>query len=153
MVRESGIKLISTNRKVRYFYEVVETIEAGIAIMGSEVKSLREGKVSFKDGYVDFRHGEAFLVGVYIAVYVNAGYAGHEPERVRKLLLHDFEIARLIIAVEQKGLTVVPLKIYFKVGIAKLEIGVARGKRIHDRRDVLKDRAQARDTERELFGS
>nr|WP_045213712.1 SsrA-binding protein SmpB [Desulfonatronovibrio magnus] len=146
----SGIKIIALNKKVRRFFEILENIEAGISLTGSEVKSLRAGQVSFKDGYVKFQQGEAFLADVHIAPYENAGYAQHEPERKRKLLLHRREIDRLMGKVEQKGLTVVPLKLYFKSGKIKVELGLAKGRKLHDQREELKQRAVKRDLDREM---
>lgn len=146
----TGEKLIATNKNARRLYELLETYEAGLALMGSEVKSLRAGQVSFKDGYVRLRGNEAWLVGVHIAPYENAVHTGHEAERDRKLLLHAHEIAQLRAKVEQKGLTVVPVRLYLKQGRVKLEIALGRGKKVHDRRDDIKDRDIARDTAREL---
>ncbi len=121
-----------------------------MALTGSEVKSLRAGKVSFKEGYVRFDRGEAYLVDVHIAPYENAGYAQHDPVRPRRLLMHKSEIKRLMGKVEQKGLTVIPTRMYFKQGRAKVEIALARGLRLHDRRETLKRRAVERDTAREM---
>ena len=148
--QESGEKLVALNKKARHLYEFLEKYEAGLALVGSEVKSLRLGRISFKDGYVKFQDGEAFLIGVHIAPYENAGYAGHEPERPRKLLLHAAEINAMRSKVEQKGLTVVPVRVYFKNGRAKVEIALARGKKVFDRRDDLKSRDLDRDAAREL---
>ena len=148
--KESGEKLVALNKKARHLYEFLEKYEAGLVLMGSEVKSLRLGRISFKDGYVKFQDGEAFLIGVHIAPYENAGYAGHEPERPRKLLLHTAEINAMRVKVEQKGLTVVPVRVYFKNGRAKAEIALARGKKVFDRRDDLKNRDLDRDAAREL---
>ncbi|THB71143.1 MAG: SsrA-binding protein SmpB [Desulfovibrio sp.] len=141
------------NKNARRNFELMEKFEAGLSLMGSEVKSLREGRVSFKDGYIRFKNGEAYLSGVHIAPYENAGppgHGGHEPERDRKLLLHGHEIRQLANQVEQKGLTVVPVRIYFTRGKAKLEIAVARGKKLHDHRETLKRKAVQRDMEREM---
>ncbi|WP_300154639.1 SsrA-binding protein SmpB, partial [Solidesulfovibrio sp.] len=110
--KESGEKLVAQNKKARHLYEFLEKYEAGMVLVGSEVKSLRAGRISFKDGYVRITGDEAFLTGVHIAPYENAGYAGHEPERPRKLLLHAAEIRALRAKVEQKGLTVVPVRVY-----------------------------------------
>lgn len=145
-------KQIAYNKKARWEYEILDTLEAGLVLTGSEVKSLRDGKVSFKEGYVRFSNGQAYLSGVHIAVYENAGYDGHEPERERKLLLNASEIHMLTAKVEQKGLTVVPLKFYLKNGRIKLEIGLAKGKDVHDRRDSLRERDLNRDMQRELAG-
>ncbi|WP_291322624.1 SsrA-binding protein SmpB [Desulfonatronospira sp.] len=146
----SGIKIIAVNRKVRHYFEIFETLEAGIALTGSEVKSLRAGKVSFKEGFVRFHQGEAYLVDVHIAPYEHAGYAQHDPVRPRRLLLHKNEIKRFMGKVEQKGLTVIPTRMYFKQGKAKVEIALARGLRLHDRRETLKQKAVERDTAREM---
>lgn len=143
-------KLIGQNKKARHLYELLEFLEAGMQLTGSEVKSLRAGKVAFKDAYVEFSGGEAFLVGLHIAPYENAGYSQHEPERRRKLLLHSREIAAWTARVEQKGLTVVPTRMYFSKGKAKVEIALARGKKLFDRREDLKSRDIARETAREL---
>lgn len=145
-----GTKLIAQNKNARRNYEFMETLEAGISLMGSEVKSLRDGKVSFKDGYVNLRGGQAFLVGVHIAPYENAVWTGHEAERERKLLLHAREIVRLAAQVEQKGLTVVPVRFYFKRGRVKLEIALARGRKTFDKRDELRRKDMERDTARQL---
>lgn len=138
------------NKKARHLYEILEKLEAGMSLTGSEVKSLREGRLSFKDGYVKFRNGEAWLVGVHIAPYENAGYAPQDPDRERKLLLHSHEIENWSSKVDQRGLTVVPLKVYFTRGKAKVELGLAKGKKVHDRREELKRRDIERDTQRQL---
>jgi len=148
-------RLIAQNKKARHNFEILDTCEAGLVLQGSEVKSLRQGHVSFKDGYVRFSDGEAWLVGVHIAPYENAGpvgQGGHDPERPRKLLLHNHEIKTLMNKVEQKGLTLVPLKLYFSRGKVKLLIGLARGKKSFDRREDLKRRASERDMARDLLG-
>lgn len=143
--------LIGSNKQARRYYEFIETLEAGLSLTGSEVKSLREGRVSFKDGYVKFTDDGAWLVNVHIAPYENCGqYDQHEPERPRRLLLHKHEIARLVAKTEQKGWTVVPVKMYFVRGKAKLQIALGRGKNVHDRRDDLKARDLDRDTARQM---
>ena len=145
-----SIKIIAVNRKARHFYEILDTMEAGMALTGSEVKSLRAGKVNFKDAYVKFTNRfEAILSGLHISPYENAGYAQHEPERERKLLLHEHQIRAWKAKMEQKGLTVVPLKIYLKRGRMKLEIGLGKGKNVHDRKDALKERDLDREAKRE----
>jgi SsrA-binding protein len=150
MNKKGGIKIIGQNKKARREYELLDFIEAGIVLTGSEVKSLRAGRLSFKDGYVRFDSGEAYLVGVHIAPYENAGYAQHDPERERKLLLHKREIKSLMGKVEQKGLTLIPVKMYFKQGKVKVELALARGRKLHDQREELKRRAVARDMAREM---
>ncbi|CCH48920.1 SsrA-binding protein SmpB [Pseudodesulfovibrio piezophilus] len=142
---------IGTNKKARHLYEILEIFEAGISLLGSEVKSLRGGHVSFKDGYISFHDGSAFLVGVHIAPYDQTGmYDQHDPERRRQLLLHKSEIEVLQSKVDQKGLTVVPMKMYFLRGKVKLQIGLGRGKNVHSKKQDLKDRDIARDTARQL---
>lgn len=134
-------------------FELMDKFEAGLSLLGSEVKSLRMGRVSFKDGYVRLDGGQAWLTGVHIAPYENAGpvgHGGHDPDRDRKLLLHQHEIKLLANQVEQKGLTVVPVRIYFSRGKAKVEIAVARGKKLHDHRETLKRKAVERDMQREM---
>lgn len=146
----SGIKIVAQNKKVRKLYDLLETLEAGLVLTGSEIKSVRAGKVSFKDSYIAFRAQEAYVVGLHIAIYENAGYAGHQPERERKLLLHKREIEHWQGKVEQKGLTVVPTKVYLKNSRAKLEIALAKGRKVFDQREELKRRAMQRDLAREV---
>ncbi|WFS62259.1 SsrA-binding protein SmpB [Pseudodesulfovibrio thermohalotolerans] len=142
---------IAVNKQARRLYEILETLEAGISLVGSEVKSLRGGQVSFKDGYVSFRSGSAFLVGVHIAPYEKTGiYDQHAPERARRLLLHKHEIDMLQAKTEQKGLSVVPMKMYFSRGKVKVQLGLGRGKNVHSKKQDLKDRDIARDTQRQL---
>ncbi|MDK2956768.1 MAG: SsrA-binding protein [Desulfovibrionales bacterium] len=148
--KKTSPNLIASNKQARRLYDLLETLEAGLSLTGSEVKSVRASKVSFKDGYVEFGNGEAFLVGVHIAPYENAGYAQHEPERKRRLLMHRAEIDRLRTKAEQKGLTVIPTKMYFSHGKAKVEVALAKGKKTFDRRDDLKQRDIDRDTARQL---
>lgn len=142
--------LIAQNKKARHYYELLDFFEAGLALTGSEVKSIRAGHVSFHDAYVTFKNREAFLVGLRIAPYANAGYARHDPDREKKLLLHGAEITLLASRVEQKGLTVVPTNLHFKSGKIKVELAVGKGKKLHDQRHDLKDAAERRETEREL---
>lgn len=142
--------LVAQNKKARHYFELLDFVEAGIVLTGSEVKSLRAGHLSFHDAYVTFKNGEAFLVGLNIAQYKNAGYAQHEPDRPRKLLLHKKEIDLLASKVEQKGLAVVPVNLHFANGKIKVEVAVARGKKLHDQRQTLKDNAERRDAEREM---
>jgi len=145
-VREKGEKIVTTNRKAYHDYEILQSFEAGIVLQGSEVKSLRAGRANLKDSYARVKDGEVFLIGMHISPYEAASRFGHDPTRRRKLLLHKAEIRRLIGKVQEKGLTLVPLKVYFKNGRAKVELALARGKRLYDkRRDIAK-----RDAEREL---
>lgn len=148
--RASGDKSISTNRKALSNYEVIESVEAGLCLLGTEVKSIREGGFSFRDGYVEFRNGELWLVGVRVAPYSHGSYRNHADDRTRKLLLHKREIAKLGGRATERGLTIVPLRAYFKSGRIKIEIGLARGRKTHDKREVIKRRDQDRDTRRAL---
>ncbi len=141
---------LADNRKARQLYECLDFYEAGLVLNGPEVKSIRAGKVSFADSYVDFKDGEALIVGLHIAYYEQGTSVKQEPTRTRKLLLHKREITLLARKVEQKGLTVIPMNLHLKNGKIKLEIALARGKNLHDKRHDLKDRAEKRDVEREL---
>jgi len=144
------IKTVATNRKAFHEYHILETHEAGIQLMGSEVKSIREGNVSLKESYVLIRAGEAWLKGAHIASYSHTGIEGHELIRDRKLLLHKKEISRIGSKLAEKGLTAVPTKLYFKGGLIKLEVGLAKGKKLHDKRDSKKKRDVERDIQRAL---
>ena len=143
-------RLVAQNKRAKRDFEIHEPLEAGIALKGTEIKAIRAGKVSFKDSYVTFRQGEAYLAGIYIGHYENSGYSTHDPERERKLLLHKREIEKLRGRSEQKGMTVIPTKVYLKDAKAKVEIALARGKRVHDRREELKQRTIQRETAREM---
>jgi len=144
---ESDEKLIASNRKAFHDYFVLQKVEAGIALTGTEVKSLREARVNLKDSYVDFDRGEAYLVGAHISPYSHGNRENHDPERKRKLLLHRREIDRLQGQVVEKGLTVVPLRLYFKGGKVKAEIAVVRGKKLFDKRETEKRRELDREAE------
>lgn len=148
--KDTGIKIVAQNKKARHLYELMDFVEAGISLTGPEVKSVRAGKVSFKDGYVKFAGGEAFLTGVHIAPYDHAAHAGQDPDRDRKLLLHAREIKNLAAKVDQKGLTVVPTRMYLKKGRIKVEIALAKGKKVHDRREEIKRRDIERDMARQM---
>lgn len=145
-----GEKTITTNRKARHDYHVLDTVEAGIALRGTEVKSLRAGSVNLKDGYVEFQSGEMILVGVHISPYETGNRFNHEPERPRKLLLHKREILRLGIRVREKGLTIVPLRLYFKRGRVKVELGLVKGKRAYDKREAIAARDARREVDRAM---
>ena len=136
----TGESLIHENREARFHYEILETIEAGLVLSGSEVKSLRAKNVRLKDSFVTFVGNEAFIQNSHIAPYKFGSYANHEPERKRKLLLRRKEIDRLFGAVREKGLTCVPLKLYFKEGRVKVLIGLVKGKKLHDKRESIKKR-------------
>ena len=138
-------KVIATNRKAYHDYEVLETYEAGIVLRGTEVKSLRESQVNFKDCYAAVDNGEAWLIGCYIAPYHHGTDANHDPERRRKLLLHKKEIGRLLGKVAERGLTLVPLRLYLKNGRVKVELGLARGKKLHDKRASIRERDERRE--------
>ena len=149
MHKKNTSSVIAQNKKARHLYHLAEFAEAGIALTGPEVKSLRAGQVNFRDSYVEFRAGEAWLVGLHIAPYNNAGYAEQNPDRDRKLLLHAGEIRRFAALVAQKGMTLIPVSLYFKHGRVKLETALGRGKKLYDHRDDLKRRAEERDMARE----
>jgi SsrA-binding protein len=146
--RETSNRPIATNRRARHEYEILETVEAGLVLRGTEVKSLREGLVNFKDSYASFRNGEGWLLGCHISPYSHGTDANHDPERDRKLLLHKREIARLGGKISERGLTLVPLRLYFKDGRAKVEIGLARGKKLHDKRATLREREVRREMDK-----
>ncbi|KKD39663.1 MAG: SsrA-binding protein SmpB [Limnoraphis robusta] len=139
-----GRKIIIDNRKARHLYELLEFYQAGIELQGTEVKSIRGGRVNMQDGFALIRNGEAWLLNIHISPYETSAYFNHEPRRTRKLLLHRREINKLVGLVEQKGLTLVPTKMYFKNGLVKVEIAVGRGKKLHDKRESIKERDDQR---------
>ncbi|MBI4489553.1 MAG: SsrA-binding protein SmpB [Deltaproteobacteria bacterium] len=143
-------KAICVNRKARHDYFIEETYEAGLVLRGSEVKSLRDGKANLKDSYARILKGEAFLLNAHISPYPAANQFNHEPTRNRKLLLHKQEIRRLTGKVMERGLTLIPLKLYFKDGRAKVELGLARGKKLYDKRETLRRKVAQREIERSL---
>ena len=144
------IKVIAKNRKAFHDYHIEETFEAGISLVRTEVKSLRDGKANLKESYVIIKNNEAFLFGCHISPYTHGNLQNHEPLRTRKLLLHRKEIDKLWGSISQKGLALVPLKLYFKRGRAKLEIGLAKGKKQYEKRDTLKEREANREIERHM---
>ena len=146
--QEPRDRAIATNRRARHEYSILETYEAGLALRGTEVKSLRAGLVNFKDSYATVRNGEVWLLGCHINPYSHGTDANHDPERDRKLLLHSKEISRLSGKVAERGLTLIPLKLYFKSGRAKLELGLGRGKKLHDKRSTLREREVKREMDR-----
>lgn len=151
MSNTSGRKIISDNRQARFAYEILETYEAGIELLGTEVKSIRQGKVNLRDGYALVRNGEVWLHNVHISPHTNASEVfNHDPRRTRKLLLHKQEVNKLIGKTEQKGLTIVPLKLSLKRGWIKVDIALARGKKLFDKRESLKQKQQKREVERAL---
>jgi SsrA-binding protein len=137
---DAGEKLIASNKKAFHDYFILQKFEAGVALTGTEVKSLRDGKANIKDSYVIFKGGEALLFNAHISPYSHGNLQNHEPERSRKLLLHKREIEKLHVQVVEKGLTVVPLRLYFKGGKVKVEIAVVRGKKLYDKRETEKKR-------------
>lgn len=144
------IKIVCQNKKARHDYHIIEVIEAGMVLLGTEVKSLREGRANLKDSYARIRDGELYLVQAHISPYSHASLDNHDPERVRKLLVHKRELKRLTGKTQEKGLTLVPLKIYFKDGKAKIELALASGKKSYDKRETLKRKTQAREMERAI---
>ncbi|GAX37439.1 SsrA-binding protein SmpB [Nodularia sp. NIES-3585] len=149
--KSQSYKVISDNRQARYLYEILETFEAGVELVGTEVKSIRAGRVNLQDGYALIRNGEAWLINVHISPYnASSQYFNHEPRRTRKLLLHSKEIRKLIGKVEQEGLTLVPLKMYLKRGWVKVSIALGKGKKLHDKRESLKRRQDQRDMQRAM---
>lgn len=140
--------MIATNRRARYDYEIVDEWEVGLALTGSEVKSLRDGKANLKDSFGHLRDGEIWLVGAYIGPYSYARDGGHDPERSRKLLMHRHEIDRIAGSLAAKGLTLVPMRLYFREGKAKLQIGLGKGKRTIDKRTDLRRKEHEREMQR-----
>jgi SsrA-binding protein len=141
-------RTVATNRRARHEYEILETVEAGLVLRGTEVKSLRDGQVTFKDAYATVRNNEAWLLGCHISPYSHGTDANHDPERDRKLLLHAREISRLTGKIAERGLTLVPLRLYFKKGRAKLELGLARGRKLHDKRSAIREREVRREMDK-----
>ena len=151
--REDGRRDLAVNRKAFHDYSIEETLEAGLVLVGSEIKSLRDGKANLRESYVRVDHGEVWLINAHIGAYPQGGtHFNHEPLRKRKLLLHGNEIIYLRAKVEQKGLTLVPIRIYLAHGKAKLEIAIARGKKLYDKREALAERDAERDIARAVRG-
>jgi SsrA-binding protein len=148
--REKGRSVVAQNRKARHDYHIEDTFEAGLVLTGTEVKSLREGRASLVDGYAAVKDGEVWLHNVHIPEYTQGTWTNHEPRRVRKLLLHRDQIRKINAKTQETGLTIVPLAIYFKDGYAKVEIGVARGKKSYDKRHSLAEREAKRDADRAM---
>ncbi len=149
--QEPGRRVVAENRRARYNYEIEETLEAGLALLGTEVKSLRDGKASLAEAYASVENGELWLLNAHIAEYSAGNRFNHDPRRPRKLLVHKREVARLAGAVQREGMTLVPLRIYFNErGIAKLELALARGKKLHDKRETEKTRTWQREKARLL---
>jgi SsrA-binding protein len=150
MKQDSGRKVVATNRKARHEYEILESYEAGLVLKGPEVKSLREGKVGFQDAFARVEGGEAWIYNLHISPYEQANRYNVDPLRTRKLLLHRDEIRRLIGKVEEKGLTLIPVELYFARGRAKVSLALARGRRLYDKREKLKRDIQNREARRAL---
>lgn len=147
---EPAEKVLATNRKALFHYEVLERVEAGIVLVGTEVKSIRDGGLNFSDAWIEFRGGEMFLVGCRVAPYSHGNLMNHAPERQRRLLLRKREILKLGGRATERGLTLVPLRAYLKNGLVKLEIGLARGKQAHDKRDSIRQKDVERETRQAL---
>jgi len=147
--KDDGTRIVADNRKARYAYAIGDTLEAGIMLTGSEVKSLRTGKATIGESYATAKDGELYLINAYIPEYSQASRFNHEPKRPRKLLVHKREAGKLAAAIQREGMTLVPLKLYFNPkGIAKLELGIAKGKKLHDKRETEKQRDWQRDKAR-----
>lgn len=145
-----SILVISDNRKARFDFQIIETFEAGLSLLGSEVKSIRNKQVQLKDSYISFVGDEAFLQNAHISEYKASSYNNHAPERLRKLLLHRRELEKIYGALREKGLSCIPLKIYFKEGRIKLEIALAKGKKQHDKRESIKGREATRELKQQM---
>lgn len=150
MAKEKGTKLIANNKKAFHDYFIEDTYEAGISLHGTEVKSLRMGKCSIKEAYLKVEHGEMFLYGMHISPYEKGNIFNRDPLRVRKLLLHKYEIRKLEGKVAEKGFTLVPLKVYLKDSLVKVEIALARGKKLYDKREAIAKKDQRRENERDF---
>src|SRR5215213_774838 len=149
---EGGFKVVARNRRARFEFALLEKVEAGIVLTGTEVKSLRSGKASLEESYAGINGGEVWLYGCDIPEYLQANRMNHKPKRPRKLLLHRSEIDKLVAKASERGLTIVPLKLYFKDGIAKVELSIARGRKLYDKREALKKQDARRDMDRALRG-
>ncbi|MGD8319781.1 MAG: SsrA-binding protein SmpB [Gemmatimonadota bacterium] len=152
MSDEGGRKVVARNRKARHEYEILDTFEAGMVLKGPEVKSLRDGKASFQDAFARVEHGEVWLYSLHISPYEQANRFNQDPLRPRKLLLNRHEIRALVGSVEEKGLTLIPLEIYFSRGYAKVLLALARGKKLYDKRETLKRKQQEREAQRAMGG-
>lgn len=144
-----GIEVVARNRKARFNYFIIETLEAGISLVGSEIKSIRNSAISIEEAYIRTDGKQAFLVNAHIAPYIEANRFNHEPTRERRLLLHKKEILMMYNEIKQKGMTIVPLQVYLKDGLAKLEIGIAKGKKLYDKREDIAKRDEERERARD----
>jgi SsrA-binding protein len=148
-----GVKIVAQNRSASYNYDLLDKLEAGLVLVGTEVKSLREGKGTLREAYAELKAGEAWLINCHIPEYLPGGQRNHDPLRKRKLLLHKRELERLVVQTQQKGMTVVPLKIYFRDGIAKCELSTAKGKKFHDRRESERRKEAKREADEAIYHS
>ncbi len=149
-MKQTGIKLIANNKKAYHEYFILETYEAGLALHGTEVKSLRMGKGSIKESFIRIENGEVFVYGMHISPYEKGNIFNKDPLRVKKLLLHKSEINKMVGKMKEKGMAIVPLKIYFKDSLVKMEIGVAKGKKLYDKRDTIAKKDQQREAQRDF---
>ena len=147
---DTGVKIVATNRKATHDYTILDRFEAGMALLGTEIKSIRAGQANLREGYIQVRGGELWLVNTHIAHYEPSGREGHDPLRPRRLLLHKKEIAKLLTRVQERGYTIIPLKIYLKNRRAKIEIALAQGKRQYDKRETIAKREAGRQIQRAL---
>ena len=150
MAKKSGMKLIANNKKAFHDYFIEDTYEAGIALVGTEVKSLRAGKCSVKESFIRVENGEVYIYGMHISPYEKGNIFNKDPLRVKKLLLHKYEMNKLLVKIKEKGYTLVPLQVYFKDGKVKVEIGLARGKKLYDKREAIAKKDQHREAEKEF---
>lgn len=150
MSTNAPVKLLAKNRKARFNYTIEESLECGIVLEGTEVKSFRSGNISFPDAFAEIRDGEVWLIGLHVTPYVYSSIFNHDPDRPKKLLLHREEIKRLVRKVDEKGFTLIPLEFYLKNGIIKVELGICRGKKVFDKRADIRDRDVKRDLQREV---
>ena len=150
MAKESGSRLIANNKKAYHDYFIEDTYEAGIELAGTEVKSMRMGKCSIKESFIQIEHGEVFVYGMHISPYEKGNIFNKDPLRTRKLLLHQYEIRKIAAKIAEKGFALVPLKVYFKGSLVKVEIGIAKGKKLYDKRQTIAKNDQRREAEREF---
>ncbi len=150
MVKDNEEKNITVNRKARHEYAILQTYEAGLVLQGTEVKSLRQGKANLVDSYANLKNGEVWLIGAHISIYEQGNINNHEPTRPRKLLLNKSEIRKLIGKVKEKGLTLIPLRLYFKNGKVKVELALAKGKKVYDKRESIAKKDLQREQERRI---
>lgn len=148
-----GVRIVAQNRSASYNYELLDKLEAGLVLVGTEVKSLREGKGTLREAYAELRGGEGWLINCHVPEYQPGGFRNHDPLRKRKLLLNRRELDRLTVQTQQKGMTIVPLKIYFRDGIAKCELAIAKGKKFHDRRESERRKEAKREADEAIFHS